>query len=158
MDIVSKVITLLLTMLSKFVIAFLPRSKCLLILWLQSPSAVILEPRKIKSANSPHFPIYLPWSDGTGCHDLRFFECIVLSHPFHSSLTFIKRLFSSSSLSVIRVSSAYLRLPGGLHSIWLQRVRHNWATKTHSHAYFRECRNSLHRMSLPGRKLYLACS
>ena len=36
-------------MLSRFVIAFLPRSKCLLILWLQSPSAVILEPKKIKS-------------------------------------------------------------------------------------------------------------
>ena len=40
---------LLLNMLSRFVIAFLPRSKCLLISWLQSPSAVILEPPKIKS-------------------------------------------------------------------------------------------------------------
>ena len=45
----GKVISLLLNMLSRFVIAFLPRSKCLLISWLQSPSAVILEPRKIKS-------------------------------------------------------------------------------------------------------------
>ena len=41
--------SLLLTMLSRLVIAFLPRSKRLLILWLQSPSAVILEPKKIKS-------------------------------------------------------------------------------------------------------------
>ena len=46
---VSKVISLLFHMLSRFVIAFLPRSKCLLISWLQSPSAVILEPKKIKS-------------------------------------------------------------------------------------------------------------
>ena len=46
---VSKVMSLLLNMLSRLVIAFLPRSKCLLISWLQSPSAVILEPPKIKS-------------------------------------------------------------------------------------------------------------
>ena len=42
------------------------RSKCLLISWLQSPSAVILEPRKIVSHSFHCFPIYLPWSDGTG--------------------------------------------------------------------------------------------
>ena len=47
---VSKIISLLFNMLSRLVIAFLPRSKFLLISWLQSPSAVILEPRKIKSA------------------------------------------------------------------------------------------------------------
>ena len=47
---VDKVISLLFTMLSKLVITFLPRSKRLLISWLQLPSAVILEPRKIKSA------------------------------------------------------------------------------------------------------------
>ena len=46
---VSKVMSLLFNMLSRLVIAFLPRSKCLLISWLQSPSAVILEPKKIKS-------------------------------------------------------------------------------------------------------------
>ena len=46
---VVKVISLLFNMLSRLVIAFLPRSKCLLISWLQSPSAVILEPRKIQS-------------------------------------------------------------------------------------------------------------
>ena len=69
---VSKIISLLFNMLSRFVIAFLPRSKCLLISWLQSPSAVILEPKKIKSVCFHCFPIYLPWSDGTRCHDLRF--------------------------------------------------------------------------------------
>ena len=46
---VGKVISLLLNMLSSLVITFLPRSKSLLISWLQSPSAVILEPQKIKS-------------------------------------------------------------------------------------------------------------
>ena len=45
----SKIMSLLFNMLSRLVITFLPRSKCLLISWLQSPSAVILEPRKIKS-------------------------------------------------------------------------------------------------------------
>ena len=66
---VSKVMSLLFNMLSRLVIAFLPRSKSLLISWLQSPSAVILEPRKIVSHC---FPIYLPWSDGTRCYDLGF--------------------------------------------------------------------------------------
>ena len=69
---VGKVMSLLFNMLSKLVITFLPRSKSLLISWLQSPSAVILEPRKIKSVNFHCFPIYLPWSDGTRCHDLSF--------------------------------------------------------------------------------------
>ena len=46
---VDKVMSLLLNMLSRLVISFLPRSKRLLISWLQSPSAVILEPKKIKS-------------------------------------------------------------------------------------------------------------
>ena len=52
MDLVGKVMSLLFNMLSRLVIAFLPRSKCLLISWLQSPSAVILEPKKIKSVVS----------------------------------------------------------------------------------------------------------
>ena len=49
MDLVGKVMSLLFNMLSRLVIIFLPRSKHLLISWLQSPSAVILEPKKIKS-------------------------------------------------------------------------------------------------------------
>ena len=69
---VGKVMSLLFNMLSRLVITFLPRCKRLLISWLQSPSAVILEPRKIKSDTFHCFPIYVPWSDGTGCHDLRF--------------------------------------------------------------------------------------
>ena len=57
---VGKVMSLLLNMLSRLVITFLPRSKRLLISWLQSPSAVILEPPKIKSDTFHCFPIYLP--------------------------------------------------------------------------------------------------
>ena len=57
---VGKVMSLLFNMLSRLVITFLPRSKCLLISWLQSPSAVILEPRKIVSHCFHCFPIYLP--------------------------------------------------------------------------------------------------
>ena len=69
---VGKVMSLLFNMLSRLVITFLPRSKRLLISWLQSPSAVILEPPKIVSHCFHCFPIYFPWSDGTRCHDLRF--------------------------------------------------------------------------------------
>ena len=70
---VSKVMSLLFNTLSRFVIAFLPRSKRLLISWLQSSSVVILEPKKINLPLFPFFsPIYLPSSDGTGCHDLHF--------------------------------------------------------------------------------------
>ena len=109
---VDKVISLLFNMLSKLVITFLPRSKCLLISWLQLPSAVILEPKTIKSATvstvSPSI-----------CHEVMgpdamiFVFCMLSFKPTFSvsSFTFIKRLFSSSSFSAIRVvSSAYLRL------------------------------------------------
>ena len=58
--------------LSRFVIAFLPSRKCLLISWLQLPSAVILEPKKTKSVTASIFlPIYLPWSDGTECQNIK---------------------------------------------------------------------------------------
>ena len=69
---VDKVMSLLFNMLSTLVITFLPKKKHLLISWLQSPSAVILEPRKIVSHCFHCFPIYFPWSDGTRCHYLRF--------------------------------------------------------------------------------------
>ena len=62
---VGKVMSLLFNTLSRFVIAFLPRSKCLLILWLQSPSTVILEPKKIKSVTICTFPLLfaIKWWD-----------------------------------------------------------------------------------------------
>ena len=70
---VGKVMCLLLNMLTRLIITFLPRSKRLLISWLQSPSAVILEPPKIKSDTvSTVSPSISHESDGMGCHDLHF--------------------------------------------------------------------------------------
>ena len=57
---VGKVMSLLYKMLSRSVIAFLPRSKCLLISWLQSSSVVILEPKKIKSVTASTVPLLFP--------------------------------------------------------------------------------------------------
>ena len=67
--------SLLFNMLSRLVITFLPRSKCLLISWLHSPSAVILEPPKIKSDTV--FTVSPSTShevNGTRCHDLSFLD------------------------------------------------------------------------------------
>ena len=70
---VAKVMSLPLNMLSRLIIIFLPRSKCLLISWLQSPFAVILEPKKKKVWHCFYcFSNYFPWSDGTRCHDFVF--------------------------------------------------------------------------------------
>ena len=96
-------------MLSRFVIAFLPRSKHLLISWLQSPSAVILEPLKIKSLTvSSSICHEVMGSDAT----ILVFWMLSFKPTFSlSSYFFIRSLFSSSSLYAIRVvSSAYLRL------------------------------------------------
>ena len=98
--------SLLFNMLSRLVITFLPRSKRLLISWLQSPSAVILEPRKIKSATvSTVFPSIYHEVMGPDAMILVF---LILSFKPTFSLSFftlIKRLFSFSSLSAIRVVS-----------------------------------------------------
>ena len=68
---VSKVMSLLFNTLSRLVIAFLPRRKHLLISCLQLPSAVISGAQENEVCHCFHcFPIYLPWSDGTRCHDL----------------------------------------------------------------------------------------
>ena len=109
---VSKVMSLLFNILSRLVIAFLPRSKCLLISWLQSPSVVILEPKKV---NSVTVSIVSP----SVCHEVMGPNAMILvfwmlrfKPTFSlSSFTFIKRPFSSSSLYAIRVVlSAYLML------------------------------------------------
>ena len=108
---VGKVMSLLFNMLSRLVITSLPRSKCLLISLLQSPSAVIWEPKKIKSATvstvSPSI-----------CHEVMGPDAMILvfwmlsfKPTFSlSSFTFIKRLFSSSLSAIRVVSSVYLRL------------------------------------------------
>ena len=106
---VGKVMSLLLNMLSRLDITFLPKSKCLLISWLQSSSAVILEPRNTKSATvSPSISHEVMGPDVM----ILVFWMLSFKPTFSLfSFTFIKRLFSSSSFSAIRVvSSAYLRL------------------------------------------------
>ena len=99
-------------MLYRLVIAFLSRSKRLLISWLQSPSAVILESPKIKSLTASTVSPSI-------CHEVMGLDAMILVFWMlsfkptisFSSFTFIKRLFSPSSLSAIReVSSVYLRL------------------------------------------------
>ena len=99
---VGKAMSLLFNILSRLIITFLPRRKHLLISWLQSPSAMILEPPKIKSVNvSIVFP--------SVCHEVLGSDAMIyvfgmLSFKLTfslSSFTFIKRLFSSSSLFVI---------------------------------------------------------
>ena len=85
---VDKVMSLLLNMLSRLVITFLPRSKRLLISWLQSPSAVILEPPQNKVSHC--FPIYLHEVMGPDAM-IQFSECWALSQLFHSPLSLSSR-------------------------------------------------------------------
>ena len=106
MDFVGKVMSLLFNVLSRLVITFLPRSKCLLISWLQSPSSVILDPPKIKSAT---FSIVSP----SICHEVMGPDTMILVFwmlsfkPMFSlsSFSFIKKFVSSSLLSAIRMVS-----------------------------------------------------
>ena len=108
---VGKVMSLLFNMLCRLVIAFLPRSKHLLISWLQSSSAVILEPKKIKS-------VTVSFISPSICHEVMGLDAMIFvfwmltfKPTFSlSSFTFIKRLFSSSLSAIRVVSSAYLRL------------------------------------------------
>ena len=93
--------------LSRLVIAFLPRSKCLLTSWVQSPSAVILEPKKVKSLT---VPIVSP----SVCHEVMGLDAMILvfwmlsfKPTFSLSyFTFIKRLFSSSSVQFSSVAQS----------------------------------------------------
>ena len=171
--------SLLVSMLSKFPIAFLPRSKHLLISWLQSPSVVTLEPKKIKSLT-----VFIV--SPTICHevvgpDAMIFECWVLSQVFHSLLSpsprgslvplhFLtlvlyllhiwacwyfslqswfqlvihpawpftwctphkwRRKWQPSPVSLPGKSHGQRSLPGGLESMGLQRIGHDWATNTY---------------------------
>ena len=123
---VGKVMSLLFNMLSRLVTTFLPRSKHLLISWLQPPSAVILEPPKIKSATvstvSPSICLEVMGPDAL----ILVFWMLSFKPTFSlSSFTFTKRLFSSSSLSAIKVVlPAYLRLLKFLPAILIQLVLH----------------------------------
>ena len=109
---VGKVMSLLFNMLSRLVIVFLPRSKHLLISWLQSPYAVILKTKKIK-------PVTISIDSPSICHEVMGQDAMILAFWMLSfkpafllsSFTFIKRFFNSSSLSALRVVwPTYLRL------------------------------------------------
>ena len=84
---VGKVISLFFNVLSRLVIAFLPRSKCLLISWLKSPSAVILEPMKIKSVtvSTDSYLSAMKWWDRMPWSS--FSECWILSQLSHFPLS-----------------------------------------------------------------------
>ena len=117
---VGKVMSLLFNMLSRLVIAYLPRSKHLLISWPQSPPAMILEPKKVKSVTvSIIYPSICPEVMGPDA-------IILVSASFFTLLFhFIKMLFSSSSLFAIRVvSSVYLRLLVFLPAILIPALLH----------------------------------
>ena len=88
---VVKVISLLFNTLSRFVIAFLPRSKCLLMSWLQSPSAVILEPEKIKSDTVSTYSLSI-------CHEVMGLDATILVFWMLS----FKPAFSPSSFTLIK--------------------------------------------------------
>ena len=132
---VGKVMSLLLNMLSRLVITFLPRSKHLLISWLQSPSAVSLEPKKIKSVT---VSIVSPFI----CHEVMGQDAMILVFwmlsfkPTFSlfSFTFIKRLFSCSLLSAIRVCHLHIwSYRYFFQQYWFQLVLHpaqgfSWCT------------------------------
>ena len=129
MDFVGKVMSLLFNMLSRFVIAFLPRSKRHLISWLQSPSVVLLEPPKMKSLT---VSIVSP----SICHEVMEPDAMILvfwmlsCKPAFSfpSFTFILRLFSSSLLSAIMVVlPAYLRFTGRLLGLLCMVASIPWA-------------------------------
>ena len=119
---VGKVRSLLFYMLSRLVITFLPRSKHLLTSWLQSPSAMILEPLKIKSdTDSTVSPFISHEVMGTDDMILVFWMLSFKPTFSLSSFTFVKRLFSSSSLSsikggVICISEVIDISPGNLNS------------------------------------------
>ena len=130
--------------LSRFVITFLLRSNCLLISWLQPLSTVILEPKKRKSVTTSTFPPSI-WHEVMGL-DTLILAFLIFSLKFVlslSSFTLIKRVFSSSSLSAIRVvSSAYLRLLMFLPSIFSP------AYNSSSPAFLMMC--SAHRLNKQG--------
>ena len=80
---VGKVMTLLFNMLSRLVITFLLRSRRLLISWLAITICSDFGAQKNKISHCFHcFPIYLPWSDGTGCHNLSFLNVELLANFF----------------------------------------------------------------------------
>ena len=124
---VGKVMSLLLNMLSRLVITFLPRSNCLFISWLQSPSVVIWSPPN-EVCHCFHFFPFI-WHEVMGPDAMIFIFWMLNCKPAFSlsSFTFIKRLFSSSPLSARGVVSSHLCIWGYWYfsqQSWFQLVLH----------------------------------
>ena len=153
---VGTVMFLLFNKLSRFAIAFLPWSKCLLISWLQSPSAVLLEPPKIKSLTvstvspsichkvmGPDAMIFVSWMFIIRCRKNESFPGVsVVKNPPAIQETLVwslgpkdpleKKMATHSSILAWKIP--WTEEPGVLQSIGMQRVRHNLETEhTHTH-------------------------
>ena len=121
---VGKVMSLLFNMLSTFVIAFLPRSKCLLISWLQSPSPVILEPKKIKS-------VTVSVISSSICHEMMGPDAMIFILSFKPSFSTLLFHFHALEKEMATHSSALAWTipgtgePGGLPSMGSHRVGHD---------------------------------
>ena len=113
---IGRVTSLLFNILSRFIITFLPRSKHLLISCLQSPSAVILEPKKRKSSTFPP----------SICHEVLVLDAMILVFFFFFLIFSFKQLFHSLPSPSSRGSLVPLCLLP-LESYYLQRVGHDWA-------------------------------
>ena len=142
-------ISLLFNTLSRFAIAFLPRNKCLLISWLQSPTAVVLEPRKWNVSQLPLFPFYFTWNDGTRCRDLSYLNaafqasnarvvvkesaCQCRRHKRCMLETRARKIPWSRKWppTLVCLPGKFLctKEPGRLQSMGSQRVRRDWATE-----------------------------
>ena len=125
---VSKVMSLLFNTLSRFVIAFLPRNKHLLILWLMSLSAVILEPPKIKSVTVSIFSPFICQEAVKHLSTMRetWVRALGWEDPLEKEMTIHS--------STIAWKIPWTEEPGRLQSMGSQRVGHDWATSlSHYH-------------------------
>ena len=136
---VDKVMSLLFNMLSRFVVAFLPRSKCLLMSWLQSPSIMILEPKKIKSVTSAIF-------SSSVCYEVMWSDSLVAQMVENMTAMWETRVQSlgqedpvekvmATHFTVLARKILWTEELNRLETIGSQRVGHDWAIHTHTHTH-----------------------
>ena len=141
---VGKVMSLLFNMLSRLVITFLPRSMHLLISWLQSPSAVIFEPRKIKSLTistvspsichevmGPDAMILVFWMFNVVNEWTLCYMCLLRSWFTQGLCPVVLEKEMAIHSSTLAWKTPWMEEPGRLQSMGLQRVRHDWVTSLH---------------------------
>ena len=128
---VDKVMSLLFNMLSWLVIIFIPMSRRLLISWLQSPSAVILEPQKIKSATVSTSPSI--------CHEVMGPDAMILVFWINAYIYIYMEKEMAAHSSILAWKIPWMEEPGGLQSMGSQRVRHDWVTSLSFYIYVCVC-------------------